>query len=44
MNIFKDKGPGFCGNISPPCIKKKEKKKKVAPACLVDFSNWQDFE
>lgn len=43
MNIFKDKGPGFCGNISPPppCIKKK---KKVAPACLVDFSNWQDFE
>lgn len=41
MNIFKDKGPGFCGNIFPSRIKKK---KKVAPACLVDFSNWQDFE
>lgn len=41
MNIFKDKGPGFCRNIFFPFIKKK---KKVAPFCLVDFSNWQDFE
>lgn len=42
MNIFKDKGLGFCGNIFP--LESKNKKKKVAPSCLVDFSNWQHFE
>lgn len=42
MNIFKDKGPGFCGNIFSSFESKK--KKNVAPSCLVDFSNWHNSE
>jgi hypothetical protein len=53
MNIFKDKGLGFCRNTFLTCITKKKKKKEIKkereknpvdPSCLEDFSNWQDFE